>query len=84
MARIAEMQSVVKGAESMYIGYHGHTKSMRTSLMPEKERTSLDQNIAMFIADCASEVHQLGNHVDERCGEHHKEITKFLIEVDEN
>ena len=81
MARISEMQTVVKQAESIYIGYHCHIKAMRATLMPEKERVSLDQNIAMFIAKCASDVNEFGMHKEGACGEHQKEIVKFLIEV---
>ena len=81
MARISEMHTVVKQAESLYIGYHCHIKAMRATLMPEKERVSLDQNIAMFIAKCASDVHEFGMHTEGASGEHQKEIIKFLIEV---
>ena len=84
MARISEMQTVVKNAESMYIGYHGHIQSMRSTLMPEKERVSLDQNIAMFIASCAADVHEFGMYKKGASGEHEKEIVKYLIEVCES
>ena len=75
------MKGVMKEAESKYIGYHSHIKSMRPTSIPESERVSLDQNIAMFIANCASEVHEFGTHIEQAYGDHHREIVKSLIEV---
>merc|ERR1712100_1006857 len=70
----------MKEAESKYIGYHSHIKSMRPTSIPESERVSLDQNIAMFITNCASEVHEFGTHIEQTYGDHHREIVKSLIE----
>ena len=84
LSRIEEMQKVADDSFIPYIGYHSHIKACRPTILHEKDRRSLDQDMAIFIATCASSVHDLGEHLEPRSTDHHKVVIGFLIDVSNN
>jgi hypothetical protein len=82
-AKIMKMQRITQKSYVNYVGYHRFCNSESTSLMPQSDKISLDQSLALFIATCASSVHGLklpqSDAVSAR--DHHKEILSFLLQV---
>ena len=81
LSRIEEMLKVANESFIPYTGCHSHMKKYRSVFLEENDRRSLEQDISIFVATCASDVHALGEHSDPRNDEHHKAIIGFLIDV---
>ena len=59
LSSICQMHDIAVNSFSNYVGYHSHISSYRATLMSEADRSIFDENFLLFIATCASKVHDV-------------------------
>jgi hypothetical protein len=83
LIQIHKMEEVVKNSFLNYTGLHQHIKTIDSNIMSLSEKSAFDQSLSLFIASCASTIHEfripknvIGSNFD-----HHKEVINYLLNV---
>jgi len=82
--KIRDMRLVAQRSFSSYIGFHHHMSGgAGAQLLSSSDRVALDQQLALFIATCASSIHDLNvpDSITKTCEEYYKEISSGLLNV---
>lgn len=83
LSKITKMEGILKSSFIDYVGYNRHIKVFGEKVMKPQEKSSLDQSLSLFIATCASNIHDL---VPPKAGtdsskDHYKEVKSFILNV---